>query len=110
MATVHQALRFALDPTFRQRRDLARHAGASRYAYNWGLARQKASIDARQAGETGIPLPSAIAQHKEWNRWKKGGMELQWQRLRKSQALTAPASPVPRGHHSRPTSQVAERW
>ena len=78
MATVHQALRFALDPNLGQRRDLARHAGASRYAYNWGLARLKAAIDARQAGETGIALPSAIGQHKEWNSWKKGTDGVPW--------------------------------
>jgi hypothetical protein len=35
MATVIQAYRFALDPTPRQRRALASHCGAARYAYNW---------------------------------------------------------------------------
>ena len=39
MAMVRQALRFALQPNCRQRRSLARHAGASRFAYNWGLER-----------------------------------------------------------------------
>jgi putative transposase len=37
MTTVIQAYRFALDPTPRQRRALASHCGAARYAYNWGL-------------------------------------------------------------------------
>jgi transposase len=37
-ATVHQAYRFALDPTPRQQRRLASHVGAARFAYNWGLA------------------------------------------------------------------------
>jgi putative transposase len=41
--TVIQAYRFALDPTPRQVRDLLRHAGAARLAYNWGLARVKAT-------------------------------------------------------------------
>ena len=32
MATVRQAVRFALDPNRRRRRELALHAGAARYA------------------------------------------------------------------------------
>lgn len=36
--TVTQAYRFALDPTAAQARDLERHAGAARFAYNWALA------------------------------------------------------------------------
>ncbi len=78
IAAVHQALRFALDPTLGQRRDLARHAGASRYAYNWGLARLKACLDARHAGDTAVRLPSAMSLHKEWNRWKKGPDGIPW--------------------------------
>lgn len=38
---VHQAFRFELDPNDRQRTALAKHAGAARYAYNWGLALTK---------------------------------------------------------------------
>ncbi len=70
-----QALRFALDPTFAQRRDLGRHAGASRYAYNWGLERQRAAL---AAGATTVRLPSAMSLHKEWNRWKKGRDGIPW--------------------------------
>jgi putative transposase len=47
--TVTQAYRFALDPTPRQVRDLLRHAGAARVAYNWGLARVKANLSQRWA-------------------------------------------------------------
>ncbi|WP_440106059.1 helix-turn-helix domain-containing protein, partial [Streptosporangium sp. H16] len=36
---VHQAYRYALDPTPEQARLLASHCGASRFAFNWGLAR-----------------------------------------------------------------------
>jgi helix-turn-helix protein len=36
---VHQAYRFALDPTSIQERALRSHAGASRFAWNWGLAK-----------------------------------------------------------------------
>ncbi|WP_308127822.1 helix-turn-helix domain-containing protein, partial [Frankia sp. CiP3] len=34
-----QAYRFALDPNAAQAANLHRHAGAARFAYNWGLAR-----------------------------------------------------------------------
>lgn len=47
-AAVLQAYRFALDPTPAQERALASHAGAARFAYNWGLARVKAYLDARE--------------------------------------------------------------
>jgi putative transposase len=35
---VHQAFRFELDPSDRARSALSTHAGAARFAYNWGLA------------------------------------------------------------------------
>jgi IS605 OrfB family transposase len=44
-----QAYRFALDPTPTQARDLCSHAGAARYAYNWGLAQVKANLGQREA-------------------------------------------------------------
>ncbi|MER3401865.1 MAG: hypothetical protein C4337_00820, partial [Armatimonadota bacterium] len=33
---VHQAFRFALDPSPRAERMLASHVGARRFAFNWG--------------------------------------------------------------------------
>jgi putative transposase len=44
-----RAYRFALDPTPRQERDLARHAGAARVAFNWGLAAVRANLEQRAA-------------------------------------------------------------
>jgi putative transposase len=44
---------------------LAKHIGAARFAYNWGLARLKEALEQNR------PLPSAIQLHKEWNRWKR---------------------------------------
>ncbi|WP_101833948.1 IS607 family element RNA-guided endonuclease TnpB, partial [Frankia canadensis] len=44
-----QAYRFALDPNDAQRADLRRHAGASRFVYNWGLAFVKAALAQRDA-------------------------------------------------------------
>jgi len=62
---VKQAFRFELDPNQKARVALAKHIGAARFAYNWGLARLKEAL------EQGRPLPSAIQLHKEWNRWKR---------------------------------------
>src|SRR5882757_11440420 len=47
--TVMQAYRFALDPNAAQARDLERHAGAARFAFNWALAAVKANIGQRAA-------------------------------------------------------------
>ncbi|WP_322801184.1 helix-turn-helix domain-containing protein, partial [Thermoflexus sp.] len=62
---VVQAFRFELDPNGAQRVALARHVGAARFAYNWGLARCLEAI------ERGEPIPSALRLHKEWNIWKR---------------------------------------
>ncbi len=70
-ATVQQAYRFALDPTPRQQGRLASHTGASRFAYNWGLALVKARLDRRAAGEEDVAvLWSLPALRREWNRAK----------------------------------------
>ncbi|TMZ96472.1 hypothetical protein EMF73_37150, partial [Klebsiella pneumoniae] len=45
---VHQAFRFELDPNDRSRSALASHAGASRFAYDWGLALVKARLEQRE--------------------------------------------------------------
>lgn len=64
---VNKAFRFELDPTNAQRVALARHAGAARYAYNWGLAERKRMLDAGEGGT------NAIAQHRAWNEFKREG-------------------------------------
>jgi putative transposase len=70
MATVIQAYRFALDPTPRQRRALASHCGAARYAYNWGLRLVQERLDQRRAGED-IEVPWTLPSLRwEWNRAK----------------------------------------
>ena len=57
---VSQAYRFALDPSPAQERCLRSHAGAARFAWNWGLARCKERYEAtgaiRCAGRT-VTLP-----------------------------------------------------
>lgn len=72
---IQQAYRFALDPTPQQARMLASHAGGSRFAYNWGLARIIAALDAREAekaagGDPVTPLPSHFDLCKQWTAWK----------------------------------------
>ncbi|GBC85596.1 hypothetical protein HRbin11_02046 [bacterium HR11] len=62
---VRQAFRFELDPNRGQRQALARHVGAARWAYNWGLAL------CLKALEEGRKIPSAMELHKAWNRWKR---------------------------------------
>src|SRR5258708_27660215 len=69
---VTQAYRFALDPTPSQRRMLASHAGASRFAWNWGLAR------CRERYECERRWYSAAELHRLWNVQKKADPALAW--------------------------------
>ena len=67
-----QAYRFALDPTPAQERALRSHAGAARFAWNWGLAR----CQERYAAER--KWYSAAELHKLWNVEKKADPALAW--------------------------------
>jgi len=70
-ATVHQAYRFALDPTPRQQGKLASHTGAARFAFNWGLALVKERLERRAAGED-VRVPwSLFDLRREWNQAKR---------------------------------------
>jgi putative transposase len=71
-ATVLQAYRFALDPTPRQHQLLRSHAGAARYAWNWGLR----ECNKRYAAER--KWYSAVELHKLWNVAKKTDPVLAW--------------------------------
>ncbi|HEY4026527.1 MAG TPA: IS607 family element RNA-guided endonuclease TnpB [Candidatus Dormibacteraeota bacterium] len=69
--SVHQGFRLALDPTAGQRRGLASHCGAARFAFNWGLELVKVRLEARgEDGEAEVPwnLP---ALRREWNQQKE---------------------------------------
>ena len=69
--TVHQAVRYELDPTARQRRIPAKAAGTARYAFNWGLVVCKRRLDA------GVPVPHAVELHRLWNAekpWRSWGV------------------------------------
>ncbi|MGH3402010.1 MAG: RNA-guided endonuclease InsQ/TnpB family protein [Streptosporangiaceae bacterium] len=72
---IQQAYKYALDPTPRQARMLASHAGGARFAYNWGNARIIEALDARgeekeNLGEAKTKVPSHFDLCKEWTAWK----------------------------------------
>ena len=88
MTAVFQAFGFELDPNDGARSALASHAGASRFAFNWGRAVVRARLDesrrvreqALVGGASGrqaealagtVPVPWSLAElRKEWNRAK----------------------------------------
>jgi putative transposase len=66
---VVQAYQFALDPTPEQERALRSHCGAQRFAYNWGLARIKATLAQREAERScGIP-EHELTPAAGWSAW-----------------------------------------
>jgi putative transposase len=65
-----RAFKTELDLNNKQKTACLRHAGAARFAYNWGLARKKAAFANREK------TPSAIDLHRELNALKKS--ELAW--------------------------------
>jgi putative transposase len=69
---VKQAYRFALDPAPARERALRSHAGASRFAWNWRLARCTERYEAEGRWYTAIDL------HKLWNAEKKADPALAW--------------------------------
>ena len=69
---VTQAYRFALDPTPAQGRALRSHAGAARFAWNWGLVKCNERYAAEGKWYSGIDL------HKLWNAEKKADPALAW--------------------------------
>src|SRR3984957_14051264 len=69
---VVQAYRFALDPAPAQERALRSHAGAARFAWNWGLAKCSARYRAERKWYSAAEL------HKLWNAEKKADPGLAW--------------------------------
>jgi len=65
-----RAYKAELDPNNLQRTALLRHAGAARWAYNWGLCQKRA---ARASGQK---VPTAIDLHRKLNALKK--TDLSW--------------------------------
>lgn len=69
---VGQAYRFALDPSPAQERALLSHAGAARFAWNWGLAKCQERYEAEGKWYSAMDL------HKLWNAEKKADPALAW--------------------------------
>ncbi|HEX7163998.1 MAG TPA: IS607 family element RNA-guided endonuclease TnpB [Trebonia sp.] len=72
MTAVRQAYRYALDPSPAQERALRSHAGAARFAWNWGLAKCRERYEAEGKWYSGAEL------HKLWNAEKKADPSLAW--------------------------------
>ena len=66
------AYRFALDPTPAQERALRSHAGATRFAWNWGLHQCKERYAAERKWYSAAEL------HRLWNAAKKADPALGW--------------------------------
>ena len=72
MAKVRMAYRFALAPSPAQERALRSHAGAARFAWNWGLRKVKERYAAERKWYSAAEL------HKMWNLEKKASPDLAW--------------------------------
>src|ERR1700733_15195436 len=76
---VVQAYRYALDPSPRQRRALASHAGAARVAYNWAVTWVLATWAQRKAQESyGIPEDERTP----WRSWSLPALRKQCNQLK----------------------------
>jgi putative transposase len=62
--TIHQAYRFELDPNQEQRILLAKSVGASRYVYNWGLAKSQREYEMTGAWPRHSELKKQLVQLK----------------------------------------------
>jgi putative transposase len=69
---VRQAYRFALHPSSQQEQALRSHAGAARFAWNWGLARCKERYEAERRWYSATEL------HRLWNVARKADPALAW--------------------------------
>jgi putative transposase len=72
VTAVRQAYKYALDPSPAQERALRSHAGAARFAWNWGLAK------CRQRYEAERQWYSAVDMHKLWNVQKRADPAMAW--------------------------------
>ena len=64
----NQAYKYELQPTKGQLHLLRSHAGAARFAYNWGLAERIRIFEENEGKDRFV---SSIGQHKAWNSWKR---------------------------------------
>ena len=74
-----RAYKVELDPTNVQRTALLRHAGAARFAYNWGLKRKQEAWWMNQLPVPRLKTPTAIDLHRELNTLKAGPLAWMYQ-------------------------------
>jgi putative transposase len=67
---IHRGYKTELDLNNKQRTACLKHAGAARFAYNWGLNQKKMAL------ENKTKIPNAIELHRRLNKLKKS--ELSW--------------------------------
>jgi hypothetical protein len=67
----HTTFRFALDPTPAQERAFARHAGASRFAYNQSLRLMTDALGSRRTDPSVVVPRSGFDLINPFNAWKK---------------------------------------
>ena len=65
---ISQAYRYELKPNNKQRTLLSKHVGTARFAWNWALSRR---IERFENSEGKGRFTNAIADHRDWNVWKK---------------------------------------
>lgn len=82
---VHRAFRYELDPNDHQLTLLAKHAGMSRFAYNWALARRNELFEAKTGTDR---FSNAMADNRAWNVWKHQGAPF-WSEVSKCVAQEA---------------------
>ena len=82
---VHQAFRFELDPSDRVASALASHAGAARFAYNWGLALVKERLAGQRAMVVvALRQGASVSEAHAWAReqvpvpWNLYGLRREW--------------------------------
>jgi putative transposase len=76
---VVQAYRYALDPSPRQERALASHAGAARVAYNWAVTWVLATWAQRKAEESyGVPEDDRTP----WRSWSLPALRREWNQVK----------------------------
>ena len=91
---LHQAYRFALDPTAAHQRALASHVGAARFAFNWGLEQVRASMALREfelcmfgTVRTSLLGWNLYALRRQWNAEKE--LQAPWWRENSKEAYSS---------------------
>ena len=65
---IKQAYRYELKPNNKQHTRLSKHVGASRFAWNWALARRIARLEKNEGEDR---FTDAMTDHRDWNVWKQ---------------------------------------